>query len=520
MLNGQKINKYIIISFGILSIIVVSFYTLYCTKGFFHSDMASYLLLAKEQIAKKQFFPDNFCYGTGIFIITAELFIVPLMFFISDWLLCREIAVIILNLIVAFLACFMFRNADKEKKLTIAPFIVLILWCLPMEQYQQTIYEAAYVPFSLFELCIMIFLQKIIADETKKINYFIFFLLVFMANLGGINNIVVMVLPLIAAIAIYLVIENYKCLDQLFRQKCYNFLILIIILAAALAMINYNSLVKMVGIKADAGICFANSEAISNNFRNLILGIFQYYGAIGNGSIFSIGGIVSCFHFIVMLVSSIIIPFVLIFSYRKLESKFWKIYILYCWISNFLVIYAMIFTSSNSIRYYYTIFWHNIILAGLFLGYLIRTSHKYIGSFLIITIASVCIMGHFCYFSGVVEMMKAKYEDEEKNGTITEFLEENNLTYGFATYWNAYNNMVLSDGKVTIVAWNGQPNQPLYWLTSKDWYDPKTYPGRCFILLKQGETIDDKYYSLASEVKQFREYSILVFEQHIYLYEN
>lgn len=517
-----KLNRYLLAGFAIVSIAVFIYYIFYLTEFFFHSDMAAYLSLASEQIRKKQFFPDQFCYSTGIFIFTAELFVVPLMYFISDWILCREIAILLINVIAFALIVFFFRKTGEDKKrMMITSSLAIVLWCLPMAHYEETVYEGAYVTLVIYEICIMLSLYNIVTgSEKKKRHYVLLFLAVFIANLEGIRDIAVIVIPLIVAIALFLFIDTFKDLDQLFAQKRYNRIIFTILFAALSAMAVFRYLSDMVGLKsADNGIKFAQEAQIVENFRNLITGILRYYGAIGNEEFISLNGFTACINFCVMLICCVIVPIYMLILYRKIKTPFWKIYILYCWISNLLVVYMMVFMSPFVLRYYYTVFFHNVVMTALLLGYLIEKEHKYINSFFLLCVAVVCIFCHSNYILDKGAKANKYYEKNRKKGTITEYLEENGLTYGFASYWNSYKNMVLSDGKVKIVAWKAHPKEPFYWLTSKDWYDPEMYPGKCFILLSKGESIDEKYYELASDVRKFRGYSVLIFDKHLYLYD-
>ena len=69
------------------------------------------------------------------------------------------------------------------------------------------------------------------------------------------------------------------------------------------------------------------------------------------------------------------------------------------------------------------------------------------------------------------------------------------------------------------MSWCSYPNEPYYWLTSREWYNPEVYSGTCFILLDDTEKISDEYYKLASDIRYFKNYTVLVYDKHIYLYD-
>ena len=86
---------------------------------------------------------------------------------------------------------------------------------------------------------------------------------------------------------------------------------------------------------------------------------------------------------------------------------------------------------------------------------------------------------------------------------LVSFLDEHDLHYGYASFWNASVNSVLSSGKVIVLptrdydAENGKrkaynPSDYRHWLLNDRWYDPATHPGKCFVLLKNYAENDEK----------------------------
>ena len=80
---------------------------------------------------------------------------------------------------------------------------------------------------------------------------------------------------------------------------------------------------------------------------------------------------------------------------------------------------------------------------------------------------------------------------------LVSFLDENDLHYGYASFWNA------SSGKVIVLptrdyeAENGKrkaynPSDYRSWLVNERWYDPAAHPGKCFVLLKNFAEDDEK----------------------------
>lgn len=508
---------------AVASIGCVVGYILYCTDYFFDSDYAAYVLLAREQIRTGQFFPDGFCYSTGVFIFTPELFIVPLMSFVSDWVLCRALAVICWNFLLLVCIFLLFRIKDmNQKKIKFAPLIIILLLCVPMGHYRENFFEGAYVSLLMYELLMIFFFNKLISSgkELKKRYFVCFFIAVYIANITGIRNLAIMVLPLIGAILINLYFEHEKNLSDIWKEKKYILIILLAGAAGAAGFVTFHLLGNMVGLRSGtAGMVFVSREDVWVNLQNLILGILNFYGAVGHGDLISFSGVTAAINFVVVVVSVLVIPLYYLIKVKKIQNRFWRIYVLYAWISNFIVMYMMVFTTASEERYLHTVFFHNIVLLAMFLESMFAKKEKLMHAFWLLALLGVMGAGHLNYYVNTVKPVTTYYEDKEAAGEIHEFLLDNGLTYGFANFWNAYENMVRSRNEVTILAWQTYPLDPFYWLTQQEWYDVEKHPGKCFILLKGEEEIDEEYYQAASEELKFQDYTILVYEKNIFLYE-
>ena len=154
MERKEKNIKCVVVGSFVVSLLAVIFYVFNFTELYFNSDAAATVLLAKEQIEKGQLIPDGFCYSTGVFVISLANFIVPFMLFIKDWLLCRELAVLVLIILFFTLLFVFYRKIGVKSKITYAPFLAVTIFCLPIGHYSQTFYEAAYVLSMVGELII------------------------------------------------------------------------------------------------------------------------------------------------------------------------------------------------------------------------------------------------------------------------------------------------------------------------------------------------------------------------------
>lgn len=93
---------------------VYQLYNIICNTIIYVSpDMSSTVLLANEQIKMRQLYPEGFHHSTGVFTIHLNLLMIPFMLFLNDWLLCRELAVIVLAIIGVFCISVFFKKMIK-----------------------------------------------------------------------------------------------------------------------------------------------------------------------------------------------------------------------------------------------------------------------------------------------------------------------------------------------------------------------------------------------------------------------
>ena len=509
------------------SVGAVLFYILYCTKGLFNSDMAYWLLLADEQRRTGQFYPEGFYYTTGVPLpmLSSPVICSFLRFFCNNMILCRELTILIVSAGLFLLIALFYRTILGSDHSYLYAWISITLLCLPMMQYPQTFYEGAYAWQSIWELLLMIiFFHITLRAEFKKerstILWLLAFFFVLFFNSMGLRTIMILCIPFTIAFLFMQFQESDYHFEKVFATKRIKIITILSFIAIILGFISYFILAKTVSLSStSAGMTFVGHDVLFDNFKTFLTNVFYYYSAVNATSLFSITGITTCLNFVILVICAFISPIWALVHYWKEKRSFLKFYTIYAWLSNFFVIYFMIFTTANHYGYFRHVYWHNLVFTTLFLVHIMKKHDKYYEWIIIICLgASVCC-GHLNYFVQTVRPIHAQYIDEKQNGTLVDYLEENDLTYGFATFWNAYNNRILSNGKIELAAYLDVPNNPYLWMTSASYYDVSLHPGKCFLLIAPGETVDQKFYQAASEIKEYKNYKILVYEKNLLLYD-
>ncbi len=521
-LKKGSLAKIVFVLLVLGSLGLLAFYLFYCTSYFFHSDMATRLLLASEQMRTGELFPPDWCNTTGVLVGVWELILIPLLAVIKNWILCREIAVLIQLILLVFCIIWFFKCTGGWK---LASGLCLVFMCFPIGHYEEGVYDASYTAMVTYSILVNVALIKLMdARKAGKKGLFVLLgVIILLSGYGSLRNYAVIMLPAVLSVILYYWIEYKEDFTAALKKDRGHITLLIFGVFCVITFIIYRKLCAIYPI-ASVNDLFTFSDQIADKLNDFIKSLFSFYGASGTVPILSINGVRICFNFIFMIMSAFVAPIYFLISYRKLENKAIKMYTIYAWASDFVVVYMMIFSAANTPRYFTTVYFHNIIFLALFLAHLNNKVRGDIRKVIFVFLCCLAVVNHLSYFSDTIKKVK-QYEEEQKTGTLIDFLAEHDLKYGVASYWNAYNNMCRSNGEITIVSclWNETtkelyPEKKYFWGTSKFYFNPANYPGRSFLLLAEGESVADRYYELASEVKEFKQYTILIFEQNFYTY--
>ncbi len=528
------------------------------TKAFFHSDSAFYVQLAVEQIKSGKFFPPGMCYSTVLFVRSPNLILIPILKVVKDWMLARELMVVVMwvILILAVMYCFM---PKKDRNLTAAIIACMLL----MNPYQtldvanettdMLFFQGAYVSiFFDIVMALGIMHRIILLDKKDKTPYKAFLMVLlaivlFFPLLGSVRQDMILTLPLAAAIVIFYFLEKDQKVSEVLRSKRCVVSVLVILVVVAAGFVCYRKLGGMYWseskgtyLKMDkySGLWYSIGQFVNN--MTIIFGNVE-------GAVFlSFPGLSKFVNYFAALILVYVIPAVALVRYNKQENRFTRFLILYSWISNLVVAGVFIGCNQWAPRYLLSIYLNDILLFAVLFSAYMKKRERLTAVLAGLLIVMYCAFCHV-YFWG-------HYKDKigvNPNAELISFLEEHDLHYGYASFWNASVNTVLSNGEVQVLPlWNHEasggtrapynPSYYRYWLNNVNWYDTAQHPGRSFVLLKNNEEGDEKamqewakkhgdepwvdetppedireeFYSLNPEKLTCGDYTILVFEDN------
>ena len=480
------------------------------TKAFFHSDSAFYVQLALEQIKSGKIFPPGMCYSTVLFVRSPNLLLIPILKIVKDWMLAREIMVVVMwiILILATMYCFM---PKKDKNLAAAVIACMLL----MNPYQTAdvanettdmlFFQGAYVTiFFDIVMALGIMHRIILLDEKDNPRYKAFLeillaVVLFFPLLGSIRQDMILTLPLAASILIFYFLEYDQKLSKVLKSRRCMFTVVLIMVVVVAAFVCYRRLSVMYWddskgsyLKMDkySGLWYSIGQFVNN--------MTMIFGNVEGAVFLSFPGLSKFVNYFVALILVYVIPTVALVRYNKHGNRFTRFLIIYSWVSNLLVAGVFIACNQWAPRYLLSIYLDDILLFAVLLSEYMKKRERMTAVCAGLLIVMYCAFCHV-YFWG-------HYKDKigvDPSEELVSFLDEHDLHYGYGSFWNASVNSVLSNGKVIVLptrdneaeggkrkAYN--PSDYRRWLLNERWYDPAAHPGKCFVLLKNFAEGDEK----------------------------
>ena len=528
------------------------------TKAFFHSDSAYFVQLAVEQMKSGKLFPPGMCYSTVLFVRSPNLLLIPILSVVKDWMLARELMVIVMwvILIMAVMYCFLPR---KDRNLTAAIITCMLLMNpyqtkdVAFETTDMLFFQGAYITiFFDIVMALGIMHRIILLDKKDKPAYkyalaALLAVVLFLPLLGSVRQDMILTLPLAAAILIFYFLEYDQKVSRVLRSKRCIGIVVMIAVVVVLGFICYYKLGKTYWndskgtyLKMDnySGLWYSIGQFVNN--------ITMIFGNVEGAVFLSFPGISKFVNYFVALLLVYVIPTAALVRYKKHSNIFTRFLIIYTWVSNIAVAGVFIGCNQWAPRYLLSIYLNDVLLFAVLFSEYMKKRERLTAVLAGLVIVMYCAFCHV-YFWG-------HYKDKigvNPNEEIISFLEENDLHYGYASFWNASVNTVLSSGRVEILplwdyaASNGErapynPSDFRYWLNNLKWYDPKTHPGKSFVLLKNyaendeaareewaathgdepwidytpPEDIREELYTLNPQKLECGDYTILVFEDN------
>lgn len=472
-----------ILAFFLFVLTVVYMFTIW-NLGF-HSDSAAANMLMREQIRTRQLFPETWNYSTGLTIFSFNILMLPLSLLIQDQIILRTAAVTIYLVAFILLLCYFSKKILKSNFYLIS--CILFFSGTSSLVIEIAFAQAAYLKslVQYFVLFILFLLSVKENWEIKNIRCFVVFLIYLSyLNLYGPLNFAYYNIPLFGGIGLLFFFQHSKSSGSIVFQELCRIIKIVVPMTAAVVVgfIGYLGISRHVNFRSGTNITYPGNSELANNFVRFVLKAIGYQPGV---RLFSLRGIMNAL--IICGFIGIVACCVLLFLKYNEQPFSVKIFMNISLIVVLIHIYFDFTVYCNSVdseRYFFRPLMFLTFLASYYI-------YNYIFSKGVLTKAVViALLAAFslpCMLANVPQVVFYPQSRDSQLGLV-HFLKENELDHGYATFWNAGKNMVLSDFAIEIGGINlTDPISPYLWLSSTTSYDPATFNGRSFLLLSKSE---------------------------------
>lgn len=505
------------------------------TEGnrYINSDSASVVLYAVEMLKKGQLFPEGWHHGTGI-----SLFPFPVCLFMllgADYLFARNLAQLLFALLILIsIILFSRRYLKNNSWLLAAP---LLFSYISEVQYQMFFVEAAYASqifilfFSLTCFIWVVEIEPLPRLRSRRIPAFMFYTTC-TAFLGSVFF-QQFILPLRAALLFVYLLDSQSFVGQI--DSCesgkrsiahisnYKWIVLAILLAGLMGILVYAKICSQIHIDGNQPLVTFR-ESYADYAENLSM-IFQSFlinaGIRGNASLFSLAGVQNILGLVLAVALWGVFP-IRAFKDFNNQTRCNQILLIFTLVHIAEVFILLLFGDSPLVakaRYMLSSLTLLSVISGDYIYKSYVKKDGPIGAFTSILLAvTLCTLN--------IPAVKTSYSPQmlPQMRALTDYLKENGLEYGYASYWEAHKYSVLSNGEVLIrpVKIETGTVTPLPVLSSEDWYDPGYFEGRTFLMLIEDEAAvfapngyDYTNLYTPETVLNYPPYTILVYDHNI-----
>lgn len=521
MINKKQIR---LVLFSFIPTITYIFITF---RMHFHSDAATKNILAQEIKRTGQLFPSDWLFGNAdIWLLYNHLFIVPLLYFFENSFYLHAVS----NLIFALLLLFSLLYFLHAAKLRTAPgFLLIPLTFSGISPFMaENLFGVVSYGYAWGLLILLLtfghYFHYYSASKLRPGSFAQWAGLMVMAGIyfacgiTGIRGLFSFLIPLIGT---QILCEAIKYIKGRATPQYINTTFMGILILSWLCgyCINQFLLNDLHFLNISATVVFVDFETILSNFKMFVQGYLfssglffidpstsaTTFSSLYGLMIKSSAGAEALYRFILFSVI-FVAPWVMLVRLEKIERYELRFLIVFHSLTFCLIFFLYIFGSGlalgiGSARYFFIPQFLSILIAIFYLDKMRKKFGKRIIHITLIALIPLFVFNwKFMIYEGFEYRGNQLQLIASRHDATAKFLVTENLTHGYASFWNAEVISVLSAGKTKIhaVEVNGNGINPFFTLTSKDFYRAERYKGPTFLMLT-----DDEYRLAQKQITVF-----------------
>lgn len=539
---SKKINfKSICIFTFIIGCLFSLIYIFKTSTAMLTSDSVITDVIVHQQKLNKQIFLTDWYYGNEFWFFALNIPVLILSFVIKNVLLLRQVSVLITG-IIFFILLYRFSKKFLDKQSTIC-LMAIFASGISYSVLDYFYSFNAYLTVLINAMFLLLMYYKCFEEKNTKTIYFVLAsIFTFLFNMGSVRYLPLVVIPFFLTELIIIIIENIDLdIKELFhknKSKLRNLCLIIIVTLCAIIMYKIFKTVLHFEDRATLGqYSKIKSTNLLKGIRAIIDCVMSFFGYnnLNNSQLFmmskhyflnqnkefficSLPGLVNFIKLIISILFMIIMPIKLYKNFKKLDKSI-KFLLIFNTISWMIMLYLYLFTNGffyneSELKYFLFNISLNLII-GLYFIFKFWLKKPIIKLIIYISLISYILS---CIYSTVVivyehnsSVIKDKYE-------LVNALEENNLTFGYAYFWDSLLTNFLSNYKIESVGIEfGEKLSPYKWYSNKKWYEKGYHTGRTFFAFTNKEVIGDYYidvYVKPDEIVETKNYKIYIYNKN------
>lgn len=481
-LKANKALEYGAMALMGITLLCLVLYFIFFPDNLMHSDMAAEVILSKLLSDEGGLLSTNWFYSTEVRIVYTQLVMTPLFWFISDYGAVKLISIIIYDLLLALVFYFVSREFQiKGANMWLA---MALLFAPLSNEYLDMMFLGCFYTSQV--ICTYLVIKFFFKDKPLK-KYALWIrasLMCFSAlilGLSGLRYLASLYLPLVAA-----VVFSYGFDKKEARHPALFSKLLLSLLTTGFAgvgfLINKFYLAAHYSFDNTSGVSFVPLSEVPDRFMASFRMALEFFGYRELGVVTPLG-MVNAVKFAFFIFIIFVVCYLTKHRYKILDVK--ERMLLYFFYACFLINwYMLVFTDLlQQYRYWIPVYIIVVLLIGI---YFKKAQDK--TEFFKPVMASLGVITVLASLYGEL-WQDTKYNDCEKRYGYMEFLEENDYTFGYATFWNSSVTEYLSNGEIRVGNLGGKDgvSAPYEWLSPKYYYQEGYHTGKTFLLLAKTE---------------------------------
>lgn len=474
---------------AVCSIATMGYSILTLGQASINSDTATATLLARCQLKYHSFFPKAWNYANGdIWVFATNLVVMPFSLILKNQSLARMLASLIWLLLTVYIMIAQSKKMFKDNSWAISVPILLIFLGQLCGQVDALFYQAAYISVIMWLLLSVWIMYKIV-ESNYSLKYCILIALILIElNMSGIRYAAEISVPLFLACVLFHYLECKENKFETLKEEVVKVIKdgLIIMIPTIIGYITYLFLLS--GHNANVGhddeIKFTTWE---NTIGKAISNLFNCFGYRIGESPFSVAGIGNLILICVSVMIVVVVPYL---QWKKIdqEKKSVRFFFYYGMMHNILMLIMAVFMGKTTVRYMLTTVFVLVIISAryIYIYWMCQDGFdRYFWSFVFAT--TIIYMGGI-----LVSDSNGWNKIVEQKKMFNKVLVQENITKGYASYWNSYNNEIYSDLEISFgsVFFDGGVVKPYFWLVDSDVFEPEEVKTCLVIDKNEKEQID------------------------------